>query len=523
MRARGTICALVACAVMVGIAAPVPQNSADKYYYTTPIANKLIQGIVMGTPPAYRSMRYEDVAWLEEAEAERNKMAAGEDINPTNEIKRIVRAVPEYGRWPLAETTRFARWVTAMFLEGDSLVTNIIVGYNYKTNTSTAGLPRIGWQPPYISISRSYLSDIDGDWNDGSVYVESHENGQVFPLLTNVISTVTTNWSGSWIDEEGSHLRIQTNVNYITMGMTNGTTSVHTNIWTEIQPHIEVNMATQIIQQTWYDLLFVGKQVVPYEWAGKDAGRSGPPLFLSSRIKECYDALKGARRLASDMWSGTGTVEKAYNAYQGWELKNGEIVIEDPVVYDGVPNVSLSKNFSAMSAVRSFVSDEGEETEDKWQDGGLQLSGPIGTSKFLIHTLSTPTNVFLAGGVDRIGKAILYLKVFAYHCHGETGSEGQDKQNFKSRISVRKVGEMKKEGADAKGYLCFSITFSPENYLNAAMGEVYSGGYPSVGWAPPMPTPTRNGFAQTSVNLQGEIWGAIIVIHTKPWTRLPDW
>lgn len=93
-------------------------------------------GVVIGEPPAYRSLRREDIAWIREAACERSALARGswwDTRNPGRMLK------PVFGRFPLSDTNRFSFYTIASEWVGDSLQRNIVLGWNYVTNAFSNG------------------------------------------------------------------------------------------------------------------------------------------------------------------------------------------------------------------------------------------------------------------------------------------------------------------------------------------------------------------------------------------------
>lgn len=190
----------------------MPASAAD-YHFSTPLRPAHIRGIVMGSPPAYYVPRSEDWDWLAEACEERNALATG-SIPATNWWSTAL--VPEFGTWSLGETNRFYRWVTAVDVTG---ATNVVVGYNLVTNSPAARGPgasfRHGLDRPYLVSD--YWLDGDVDLLSGTVSIPGRLG---YVEFTNVIHTLT-------------YTNAVTNAySLITMPMTNGTVSVHTNKWT---------------------------------------------------------------------------------------------------------------------------------------------------------------------------------------------------------------------------------------------------------------------------------------------------
>lgn len=192
-------------------AATVTPAAATNYLFTTPLRPAHIRGLVMGVPPAYYVPRSEDWDWLAEACAERNALAS---VWVTNSWSTAL--VPEFGSWGVAETNRFYKWVTAVDAAG---VTNVVVGYSLVTNSppsegagahvydkSTPSLFAedywLDGEVPLLSGSRGVRGDANSHSHTNVTYSQSYSN-----VVTNAFSTIT-------------------------IPMTNGTVSVHTNAWT---------------------------------------------------------------------------------------------------------------------------------------------------------------------------------------------------------------------------------------------------------------------------------------------------
>lgn len=122
------IFALVASCSCNGIG--VPQDSLADYYFSRPLSTNFA-GVVIGDPPAYRSLRREDIAWIREAACERSALALGYWWSHSNPGRMLY---PEFGHFPLSDTNRFSRYTIAREWIGDSLQTNIVVGWSWVTN-----------------------------------------------------------------------------------------------------------------------------------------------------------------------------------------------------------------------------------------------------------------------------------------------------------------------------------------------------------------------------------------------------
>lgn len=221
------VVSLPTAALPVGAAIVTPAASTN-YYFSSPLRPAHIRGEVMGVPPAYYVPRSEDVDWLAEACAERSALSTGSLPGGTSTV-----LVPEFGRWSMSETNRYYKWVTAVDAEG---VTNVVVGYNLVTNS-----------PPSSGAgTRIYDTSLPGlmgtVWLDGDVQLLAD---------CRAVSDDTLNQYFTNVTYSQTYAVVATNAfSAISMPMTNGTVSVHTNEWTAnmtvpggLQPHTNVYAA----------------------------------------------------------------------------------------------------------------------------------------------------------------------------------------------------------------------------------------------------------------------------------------
>jgi len=496
MMARDIAALLAAAAALAAGGATVPQNSATNYFFTWPDRPGQIKGKVMGDPPAYGVMRSEDVSWIKEAYAERNAMPYG-----WRSTRRL--DIPEFGRWPMSETNGYAKWTTAVFLESGALVTNIVARYRSTTNELAELLPRIDGrrlpEPPAASSMDLWLSLDDDDYAADMNYISV----QSFPYVTNVTTVVTTNWPSYWIDDQWiKHGNTRTNESYITMAMTNGTTSVHTNRWTETLPHEERTELTNVVQLTWLDLVFKSNRVVhPAYPAGYVVANNaqtprnmGGP-FRAATILQWYKVLRQMKRLSAGFLSFS-TTNRIYRKIVDW----GDYYGPDPVttVHTNYRGGVLFGNKTVNQRKWSLLDDEKVE-------GRMSVNVPLGPVKY--ETLfGSATNV-LAGGHNRIKSLTAYAAV---SCDANIYPNDSDPEELHS-LCVKRLGAATLEG-QADGQMKFSLTVDAESVIDAAMSTV--GGMPGVGSGP--------GFYGRAY-YNGSIVGVICILEIDPWTKLPGW
>lgn len=274
-------------ALPVGAAAVYP-SSPSNYLFSTPLWPAHIRGDVMGTPPAYRVPRSEDVDWIAEAYGERAALANGEMPS------RGTSTRAEFGVWPLSETNRFYRWATAVDASG---VTNVVVGYNIVTNDPASPF---NLNSPKIRTLYGQLDYYLGNnlllWNptgDGAAYLDpdatlsdvaraykyynapSFTNTYLYPKT----ETVTTNSTST-----------------IEMPMTNGTVSVYTNHWSVRQYLPAYGVLTKVATARPLDFCHVGAGQFPgFTNSMNSLGDLG---FSPGVFSNLYCTLRGATRLA---------------------------------------------------------------------------------------------------------------------------------------------------------------------------------------------------------------------------------
>lgn len=271
-------------------AATAVPNAASNYIFTTPLRPAHIRGLVMGSPPAYYVPRSEDFDWLYEAYRERSCYRWG---NPSASTNTTLSA--EFGKWGMAETNRFYRWVTAVDAAG---VTNVVVGFNIVTNpTSTAGSPRaeIGdstWLPGKAAADF---------WNPTGA--SSYLYGYLDPDVSLVTGALAYNDGVTWtnIYTLAGYTNAWTNAfSTLTMPMTNGTVSVYTNRWSDYR-HLPAEFVyTNVVEADGFHFCKAGEGPFPGHTNAPPLGLSfGTALFdVPAVISNDYVALRGAVRLA---------------------------------------------------------------------------------------------------------------------------------------------------------------------------------------------------------------------------------
>lgn len=302
------LCCLIFCACLCARTAPavsVTPSSATNYIFTTPLFPSSIRGVVMGDPPAYYTARGEDVDWMFEAYAERAALMAGRVPSKTERLSAA------FGKWPLSETNRFARWTTAVDASGS---TNIVVGYSLVTNMPHSGISAQDAKNMYAGMWY-YLPTISGEGSrylDGSAELTdaarvAYDYGHP-PSFTNVRFNV--HYESSSVS----------NFNTITMPMTNGTTSVFTNRWTAFILHPVTNsVVTNVVEACPLDYCHAGEGSFP------ELDVTSYDDLVESLATNAYPILRGANRLA-DETSTTNLVKYVHGSASSYEDEDGTII-----------------------------------------------------------------------------------------------------------------------------------------------------------------------------------------------------
>lgn len=481
--------AWAAIAPFASTAAPVPQNSADKYFFTFPDRPAGIKGIVMGDPPAYSVMRSEDVSWIEEAIAERQQLQSG-----WTGSRRRVLDVPEFGEWPLSATNGFKKWTTALFYDGGTFHTNIIARYKTTTNELAKLLPAIKSgdirNPDHFYLD-DWLSVNDGDYATfNSIDAGEDAVASGFPYITNVVNSVTTNWTGHYYDAQGHlQLSIRTNITQITMAMTNGTISVHTNSWIERLPHVEYHTTTNIRQLGFSDLVFAGSRIVRPEYPSgyvEDVGGGGP--FRSAIILQWYKILRLQKRCL--IYGYLATQGRTFYQSTFWNTS-----WDDPEITISTNNVSVS--FGGIKSLSRRIYD------DESGYGALNIQVPVGSVKYTMSFAST--NAVLAGGHNRIKSITAYG---TFECHSVKTQFGEGESEYRHARCVSKIGNLSMEGF-ADGEAIWAINVDAEALIDSAMASTV-GSFPSAETYPSSPS---------AESYSGTLVGAIFVMEIDPWTK----
>lgn len=308
---------LLSAALSVGAASVTPSSASD-YIFTTPLFPDSIRGEVMGDPLAYFDPRGEDIDWLFEAFMERLALINGRMWDTMTHTK------PSFGEWPLSDTNNFYTWSTAVDAAGS---TNIVVGYNLVTNAPRFsignqdvklayelfceeffGVNKLGYQTGQFSGYRNYYLG-DAPLLAGLRVAHDYYDS---PMFTNVNQSIITT------------IQTVTNVSYIVMPMTNGTSSVFTNRWTASITHLVTNSVTNVVAATPLDYCHTDNGAFP--GFPNDLTPGQYYHRLDGDLSIMYDALRAAVRLAEET-STTNLVKYVYGSARSYENADGTTTV----------------------------------------------------------------------------------------------------------------------------------------------------------------------------------------------------
>lgn len=132
------------------LAASTGMTAAD-YFFAPPARTNLIEGRVMSENIDYRLVRYEDLAWLKEAFAERRAMTLGDYFGATNETPLLVEGGPDVGAYGI-------HFVDPDVTGVDCAVTNY-TGVSIEPTGLTNIAPQVMTPARYALVKTAWLSN----------------------------------------------------------------------------------------------------------------------------------------------------------------------------------------------------------------------------------------------------------------------------------------------------------------------------------------------------------------------------
>lgn len=531
MRRVAYMVAALAAAAAQGGYVTVPQDAPEKYIFTRPSHPDGILGKVMDPAAPYRMMRSEDIDWLKEAAAERTALLLG-----TFSTNAWTQTVAEFGKWPLSPnaTDGYSAIETAVFFENDRPVTNVVARYRTATNTlghtmAKIHRPSVNFDFLYGSIwivtshdvesrkrgeTECYIEDVVSPTSAEEEWTYTYPDGEttydkVFPTVTNIYTEITTNWTGRYLDPVTHQWKdsYRTNISYLTMAMTNGTTSVHTNIWTQIEPREERHTVTNIYPFSWPGLLFKDGIVEPYAPSNRPVANR---LYMLSFVTNCMEVLRGCKLMTRYNVGNITTASDRVSHYTGGQSWS---FYRDDSESTNTESVAVASNGWYLAA---------EIYTGAWRDdirgvGSRTRYGPASAMEFNVNPRITHT-LLTTGGVMRVESIDVYLGTSVQHTRAwndyTAGTSGSESHTVRA---VFLAGTATYKAKDDEGNSVFSFSVQPLNVVEqaiAASGIAFPGG----AWYPTLQD------EYTSESYSASLGGpAMLVIHVKPWTRLQGW
>lgn len=479
---RGVSIVLVVLGVLAVSAADVPQKSQTDYYFSVPYAtNSLTRtnlvGKVVGRPPAYRALRREDIAWLREAASERAALAAGSWFGgaPGREER------PVFGHFPLSTTNRFSRCTIAAEWRDGHLETNVVVGWNWVTNAFRNAPGKDLAKPGNSGIDvfeglsfgageARYLASSNG-LIQGSQFIKDASP----PSHTNIVTTVVTNWGGFSFDDRGNLVWHSSNcVEVVTMAMTNGTTSVHTNEWRVSLPWETTRVATNVTGGSWLDLLFEGREAM---WDDEPPPDAMEPFPAYSYVTNCYGFLARKKWLV-DLANNTNEIERERYVY---DVRGSSPRLVTNYL-DRTTSIHLER--TAMAA------------------GGYPVLSKSAAGRLVFPT-RFDWDVVHTGGVCRIKEATLYARADLW-ADWLAGSSYTNAFGY----YMKKIGTAQKCGGPG-GKVCYEATL--DGVSIAIEGAAAIG------------APERTTWAEWLDDRCTYLVQFYLVYELEPWASLPGW
>lgn len=477
-------------------AAVVPQKSQENYYFSLPNATNSLTctnlfGVVIGDPPAYPVLRREDIAWLREAACERAALASGAWWT-TNSKGRVEK--PVFGHFPLAQSNTFTRYTSAREWRNGHIETNIVVGWHWVTNAFGVRYPNSGQQVGKdVPNPGAAGVDVFGGLSFGSdetryLAVSSNallQGSQSFknafpPYRTNIVTTMVTNWGGFGWDAENNLIFHYTDcVEVVTMPMTNGTESVHTNTWRVSLPWTVKNVSTNVTPWSYCDMLFDGQVAL---WDETPAPAAMRPFPVYSYMTNSYNFLKGKRWLVD-------------------EVINTNLLDHEVYIYGGTTNdYRVATNYTQQSSSVGIWSQP-----VIYQGGGYRSFVKVGTGRLVFPT-RFDWEVVHTGNVSRIKAATIYALV-SVDAEWKDGPQSTNATVWGYCMS--KVGQATMVATAQGGKVCYEAALDGT--------ALAFDGAASVG------APVRGTWQEWGED--EAIYGVsfYIIYEMQPWASLPGW
>jgi hypothetical protein len=481
-------------------AADVPQTDASLYYFSRPNLPSNIIGVVVGSPLEYSAMRSEDIAWLNEAIAEREALKE----RSWTGLRQSVSLVPTFGNWPLSDSNRFARWTAALVITNGTAATNIICGYNYVTNFgSGADTAEI---VAFRLVEGGGLSNPHGDV-DG--YIDP--NDDLLVSSARVVRPTDGAVTNIWTEQAAATNVLWTNaMSIVRMQMTNGTESVWTNSWQAVVTNVTDVAVTNVRARSYFDYVFASNSVPGYGAMLPGGGWFRGP-YRAAAATNFYAWLEGMTRLAGDA-SCTNVMR-----LDRYEWSNAA----DPRVVTNAASAHPIR-FAYSSSHSEIKSSSGTTT---WLDGAETYPEPPSG----LFSFATPwyTNAVFAGGINRVSGAQIFAIATLEHVDSastyDPDGESQQYSATTNETVVIPLGPGILVERGAHGLVEFELSVSWREIYETAL-DVAGFAVPQRGWYPnlrfPVPDPGEYSSSSSASFTTTCSLSFVAIVDFVPWTNM---
>lgn len=287
-------------AALAAAAASSPIAGTNDFTFTR-VTYTNISGTVMGDAGDYRTMRYEDLAWLQEAVEERLAFTHDRFDFTTNAANSYTRW--EFGRWD-ADATNGTEASIQAFVDG-------------MTQTVARA-----WAVTNLFLPRGVRLDPAGSRDIGKRFIKTGELAGLFSSPTNELVTSPTVWmipdrgvKTNVVDRTDLVVSVTNRLEFVRHALTNGTEEVHTNKVYYLATNRVRHVSTNYWNVSGIDLCAKSGR-----FAFTDAhsvGLSG--LFRSSSVTDAYRMVREADRPVVNLYATNAQLSSVSHAHKDKE------------------------------------------------------------------------------------------------------------------------------------------------------------------------------------------------------------
>ena len=285
-------------AALAAAAASSPIAGTNDFTFTR-VTYTNISGTVMGDAGDYRTMRYEDLAWLNEAIAERIAFTGDYFDFTTNAPNRCTRW--EFGRWD-ADATNGTEASIQAFVDG-------------RTQTVARA-----WAVTNLFLPKGVRLDPAGSRDIGKRVIATGMLAGRFSSPTNELVTSPTvgmvhdlGLRESVVDQTNLVVSVTQRLEFVRHALTNGTEEVHTNKVYYLATNRVRHVSTNLWSASALDLCAKSGRFAFAD--AHDVGLSG--LFRSSSITNAYRMVREADRPVVYLYATNALLSSVSHADKG--------------------------------------------------------------------------------------------------------------------------------------------------------------------------------------------------------------